>query len=287
MPKRQTNGSVLPPEPLKPTTSVACGIVVYNNSDDQISDLSLSIKSQTVSDALLRTYVWDNGSIKNYECLSSVFSGSDKTNLGFGKSHNILMKKAFDSGAHYYIGINPDGILHPECIQRMLSMAQKFSDRALIEAVQCPVEHPKPYDPFTFDTPWASGACFLISRLIWETVGGFDENLFMYCEDVDLSWSVKAAGFSVKTCPTALFYHDTTDRRPHFAKDKLLFLSARYLGEKWGCSEFRQLVDRLMVEQGYIPDARYLPDIQISQVRPLDTNIVEFRQLFNFALPRW
>ena len=41
---------------------------------------------------------------------------------------------------------------------------------------------------------WVSGACFAVSTDLWHTVGGFDEDYFLYWEDVDLSWRVRAAG---------------------------------------------------------------------------------------------
>ncbi|MFB9166370.1 glycosyltransferase family 2 protein [Arthrobacter psychrochitiniphilus] len=42
--------------------------------------------------------------------------------------------------------------------------------------------------------PWLSGACFAISGQMWRTVGGFDEDYFLYWEDVDLSRRVVSHG---------------------------------------------------------------------------------------------
>ncbi len=41
---------------------------------------------------------------------------------------------------------------------------------------------------------WLPGACLAVHRELWELVGGFDETLFLYWEDVDLSARVEAAG---------------------------------------------------------------------------------------------
>lgn len=35
----------------------------------------------------------------------------------------------------------------------------------------------------------------------------FDTRLFMYCEDVDLSWRMQSTGFNCVYCPTAVVYH--------------------------------------------------------------------------------
>lgn len=41
---------------------------------------------------------------------------------------------------------------------------------------------------------WVSGAAFLIKRDIFDKIGGFDENFFMYYEDIDLCLRIRNAG---------------------------------------------------------------------------------------------
>ncbi|MEN6554372.1 MAG: glycosyltransferase family 2 protein, partial [Methanobacterium sp.] len=38
--------------------------------------------------------------------------------------------------------------------------------------------------------------------------GGFDENIFLYMEDSELSWRINAAGFKIFYVPEAVIYHD-------------------------------------------------------------------------------
>lgn len=42
-----------------------------------------------------------------------------------------------------------------------------------------------------------SGACLFIKRFVFEQVGGFSEEYFLYCDDVDLCHKVRAAGYTV------------------------------------------------------------------------------------------
>jgi N-acetylglucosaminyl-diphospho-decaprenol L-rhamnosyltransferase len=65
---------------------------------------------------------------------------------------------------------------------------------------------------------WVSGACFLISRAAFESVGGFDESYFMYAEDVDLCWRLGRNGWHVAYVPGAEVTHVqglSTDRHPY------------------------------------------------------------------------
>ena len=122
------------------------------------------------------------------------------------------MRQAFDEGAEAYVALNPDGVVEPSAIASMLGVLSAGCGRALVDALEFPVERPKPYDPYTLTTPWAAGACLLVGKCVFEELGGFDETFFMYCEDVDLSWRCRASGIAVKTCPTALFLHDVQNR---------------------------------------------------------------------------
>jgi GT2 family glycosyltransferase len=74
---------------------------------------------------------------------------------------------------------------------------------------QLPLEHPKGYDLETGNQSWASGACLLTQRHVFEQIDGFDhETFFMYCDDVDYSWRVRLAGFRVIFVPQARAFHD-------------------------------------------------------------------------------
>jgi GT2 family glycosyltransferase len=54
---------------------------------------------------------------------------------------------------------------------------------------------------------WASGAALLIPAAVWRRVGGLDENIFMYMEEVDWCRRAAAAGLAVRYVPDAPVLH--------------------------------------------------------------------------------
>ena len=267
--------------------SVAVGIITYETDD---ADLRRVVSSAEVAigraglGAEARVLVLDNGAATDEVTAENkaICRLQSAGNVGFAAGHNRLMEAAFAAGAEIYVAANPDGMLHPDALVALLQMSQASDDRALIEAAQFPEEHPKIYDPVTFDTPWASGACLAIPRAVAEATGGFDETFFMYCEDVDLSWRARAAGFAVKICPRALFLHPVTNR-PQTPRTGLMYLqSGVILARKWGASGF----ERSMLQQ--LQQAGSAPSDQQPQPVPAEwRRVADFSRLFSFAPARW
>ena len=54
---------------------------------------------------------------------------------------------------------------------------------------------------------WHSAACLLLRAPAFDQVGGFDDRIFMYFEDVDLSLRLRHAGWSQVSVPEAIAYH--------------------------------------------------------------------------------
>lgn len=54
---------------------------------------------------------------------------------------------------------------------------------------------------------WASGACLVIRKKVYEEVGGLDEDYFAHQEEIDLCWRINNAGYRVKFIPNSKIYH--------------------------------------------------------------------------------
>ena len=54
----------------------------------------------------------------------------------------------------------------------------------------------------------ATGGAAIYHRAIFQTVGGFDESLFMYSDDIDLAFRARLQGFRCQYVPTAIATHE-------------------------------------------------------------------------------
>jgi hypothetical protein len=156
-------------------------------------------------------------------------------NLGFARGHNRLWREGPREGR--LLILNPDALPAPHLLARLGALADARPGWAAIEARQIPIEHPKPFDPATWEAAWVSGACTLLDGAAFEAVGGFDEQFFMYGEDVDLSWRLRARGRRLYFCPETFVYHAKrlAGRQPavsaaetHHGPLALMLLRAKY-----------------------------------------------------------
>ena len=88
------------------------------------------------------------------------------------------------------------------------------------------------------DVDWVSGAALMIRRACLNQTGGFDEDYYMYCEDVDLCWRANHASLTwrVTYLPDAIIYHyigKSSDLAPtrmtyEFHRSQYLFYKKHY-----------------------------------------------------------
>lgn len=165
----------------------------------------------------INVYVVDNSSTDNTVNLLQEFSkkhgqqfGSfniieESKNWGFGKANNIGFTKGSSDIVCF---LNIDTELFSDTMAELeKEIMYAKANVAVWEFRQFPYEHPKMYDILTGETTWCSGAAFAIRRSVYKEVGGFDEQIFMYAEDVDLSWRIRSHGYTLKYVPKVKITH--------------------------------------------------------------------------------
>lgn len=92
------------------------------------------------------------------------------------------------------------------------------------------------------EVEWVSGAALMMRRSLLDQIGSFDEDFYMYCEDVDLCWRVNHTPHGDGACwrvvyyPEAVIYHligRSSDKVPtrmtyEFHRSQYLFYRKHY-----------------------------------------------------------
>lgn len=154
----------------------------------------------------------------------------NKENVGFGKANNIGAKKAKGEALLF---LNSDTQFVDDSLKKMVSLfgnnekigvvggklknasgaieqsAGKFYSLFNLVLVLFGLEHIGfvRYNGEKRETDWVSGGCMLVRRSLFEKLKGFDENMFMYVEDMEFCYRVKKEGFAVWYYPKMKAIH--------------------------------------------------------------------------------
>ena len=150
------------------------------------------------------------------------------TNLGFAAGNN---RGAATAKAPWLALINPDAVAEPDWLEKMLAATQDHPDVPCFGSRQWMAGKPGILDglgdvmslagfPYRggYDRPdpgrvrpgeifSACGGAMLVDRATFVAMGGFDERLFCYCEDVDLGYRLRLAGRATRLVPEASVIH--------------------------------------------------------------------------------
>ena len=183
-----------------------------------------------------------NAYIDNYGAKFRKISLLINENIGFGRAHNRAFEHA---DSDYFLVTNVDLEFEEDSLQRLFEQVHK-GDKSVFswELKQKPFEHPKYYDPITLKTAWSSHACILFSSKHFKELNGYDNNIFMYGEDVELSYRARQRGYNLIYVPHASVWHYTYEEQ-HFKPLQFLksTLANGYLRLRYGSwAEISQIV---------------------------------------------
>src|SRR5262249_51408066 len=69
------------------------------------------------------------------------------------------------------------------------------------------LSHPNLLHRRSVDVDWVSGCCLMIRRKVIEEIGGLDERIFMYGEDIEWGERMRGAGYRVVYLPQIKVLH--------------------------------------------------------------------------------
>ncbi|TAN32676.1 glycosyltransferase family 2 protein [Patescibacteria group bacterium] len=154
-------------------------------------------------------------------------------NLGFAGGNNVGMQWALDNGFDFVFLHNDDGFMASDCLERLVEVMEK--DKTIGAAQSLLLMHPETelinsdgnsfhYLGFGFcnhlrvpkseikidsikDIGYASGAAVLMRADLLKQHGLWDDDFFLYHEDLEYSLRLKQRGYRVVLAPASVFYH--------------------------------------------------------------------------------
>ncbi|NYD68412.1 glycosyltransferase [Agromyces atrinae] len=148
-------------------------------------------------------------------------------NLGFGGGVNLGVRQALAAGATAVLLLNPDATIDAASVAlleaeiddgRLVAAAPRIvdSDGAVwfagadlyLDDGTTRGRSRRDLHPDAPRREWLTGACVLVTDVAWEASGGFDEEYFLYWEDVDFSFRIVDAGGRLALVEAATAIHD-------------------------------------------------------------------------------
>ncbi|MBI2629028.1 glycosyltransferase family 2 protein [Candidatus Pacearchaeota archaeon] len=182
----------------------------------------------------------NNSSDKSEEIIKEKFPDieiyrTEKT-IGFAEACNFLASK---SNADYIVFLNNDTEVKKDWLNEMLETIKKHKNCVVcqpkiksycqkemfeyagaaggfIDKYGYPFCRGRIFDSVERDIGqyndekrifWACGVCFFVNRDFFIKTGGFDEDFFMYAEELDFCWRANIYGKEIWYCPTSEIYH--------------------------------------------------------------------------------
>lgn len=222
---------------------IMASIVTYNNNFD---DLKAAINSFLETDLDIKLFISDNSETDKIKQLCSdsrVEYIFNNCNNGFGYAHNIAIKKSEELGSKYHLVINPDIYYEKGNLEKMIEFMDKNEEVGLMmPKILYPngeIQYvckllPTPFNLFSrgflpnwnwvkkindnyemrftnydkvMEVPYISG-CFMVFRTkVFSEIGYFDDNIFMYLEETDISRRIIKQGYKTVMNPETIVYH--------------------------------------------------------------------------------
>lgn len=249
---------------------IVCSLVIYKNDTKQLLD---AIDSFLNTDLKVKLVLIDNSptnDLENIKIDPRVEYIFNPLNPGYGSSHNIGIRKYLKQ-TEFHLVLNPDIYYSKGVVEDLISFMNNDKNIGLLmpkilypngeiqylaKLIPSPfVFFSRRFLPFNvikkkisdkfelrfsnynkvMEVPYLSG-CFMLFRTeTLEKINGFDENIFMHMEDLDITRRCSEAGFKTVFYPHQIVYHDHLYKSfLTIANLKMYFKSAFYYYNKWG-----------------------------------------------------
>ncbi|WP_078083241.1 glycosyltransferase family 2 protein [Microbulbifer mangrovi] len=196
-------------------------IVCYNSLSDIALCMASVIENLRKDSVDAEVLLLDNSNDGTVEFISKNYPQvqiiDNHVNLGFAAGNNLLAENA---KGEYLLLLNPDTKLYEGAIKNLISIAKAYPESGAWGGATYFPDGSREYSSLQVDptlgrelinlfglsrhfpgrkslnatdelTPVLSGAFMMISKRIWDQLGGFDTEYFLYSEEVDICFRIR------------------------------------------------------------------------------------------------
>ena len=156
-------------------------IITTFKSDLKIENCLNSINSQ------IKVIIIENSKSESFKAnIEKKFTNVEcilpKENLGYSKANNLGLSKV---KTKYALILNPDTVLDPEAINNFLEFTKNYEDFAIVGPNQNE-QIKNNLKEIPFEVKKIKGYAMFLNLSKFSNIGYFDENFFLYLEEIDL-----------------------------------------------------------------------------------------------------
>lgn len=211
--------------------------IIINYNTAELTSACLESIFKYCEPGLFEIILIDNNSTgRDLEILEARFSGrikiiANKKNYGFAKANN---QGAQISRGEYLFFLNSDTLLNEDILGETKSAFEEDENIAIVAPrllLKNGEEQAYAYglQKKSSDLAWVSGAALVIRKDIFFSVGQWDENFFMYFEDVDLCRSTIEKAYKIKRLTEVAITHLRGGSPIPYWRRKIYYYKSKFL----------------------------------------------------------
>jgi GT2 family glycosyltransferase len=221
------------------------GLILINYKDYAAQYLEAcrdSLQLQTYPVGMMTVFIVDNSSSEaSRRYLETVYPQArvlPRPDGNYTAASNLGMRAAIADGCEYLVTVNMDTEMHPEWLAELVAAMETNPDAGIAQSKillypQNEAERAQPrinslgniihflgfgftdgYDQADREIigypeipGYASGCSFIVRPAVVEKIGGYNEEFYMYHDDLEFSLKAKLAGYKIILAPRSVIFH--------------------------------------------------------------------------------
>jgi len=248
-----------------PLAHVAIVLLNWNQKQDTLECLASLREVRYSSRSVI---IVDNGSTDcSIPALRESFPEAqvvaEEENLGCAGGRNAGAMQALHNGADFILFLDNDTVVDPSFLDRMVEVALRNQTIGIVGPAICnhdqrdtvwtagatvnrttgtthPLYHGITYDRLPtspFEVDFVAGCALLARREVFNAIGYFDDDYFIYFEETDWCYRAQEAGFTTVVAPAARIWHkesrslggrNSPAKVYYMTRNQLLFITKRF-----------------------------------------------------------